>query len=99
MKTEYLETFCPNCVLRVTGDSDEGGADGSGRWRQPYVEIHLFSAHRCIDANDPQTKVRRVVAALRTEPLPWLEFYSAEEVNAFMATLARARDTAFPAHA
>jgi len=55
----------------------------------------LFSVHRCIDANAWQSKIERLRAALRSEPLPWLEFYARDELDAFIAELLRARDTAF----
>jgi hypothetical protein len=93
--TEYVETFCSNCVLRVTGDPNAEGADGQGHWQQPFVEVQLISVHRCIDGNSRQSKLRRVRAALRSEPLPWLEFYAREELDAFIAGLVRARDAAF----
>ncbi len=95
MQTAYVETFCSNCVLRVTAGPNLEGADGEGNWQCPYVEVQLFSVHRCLAANTPQRKLDRVIAALRTEPLPWLEFYTREELDAFIASLERARDTAF----
>jgi len=88
----YLTTLCSECVLRIrAGDT----FDDPEFPPFPYVELSMLSTHATFAHNSLRGKLRRLRAALRDEPEPWLEFYSREELQEFVDALTEAGEAAF----
>jgi hypothetical protein len=92
---KLLTTACWSCVIDVTG------------WREPdntnwpecgWINLGLISNHDFRDFQSWRGKVRRILAVLRGETYPFLEFYCREDVDALTAALQEAADAVLPSN-
>src|SRR5437868_5631266 len=90
---KLLRTPCWSCVIDIVGWREPTETD----WPQGgWINVGLISNHHFARFRSWRAKLRRIAYALRGETCPFLEFYSHEDVAAFVAALQEAADTVLP---
>jgi hypothetical protein len=90
---KLLTTPCWSCVIDVVGWREP---DNTGWPQRGCINIGLISNHDFQQFNSWRGKVRRILAVLRGETYPFLEFNCREDVDAFSVALREAADAVFP---
>lgn len=90
---KLLTTPCWSSVIDVIGWREPENTE----WpQQGWINIGLISNDDFQQFNSWRGKFRRILAVLYGETYPFLEFYSREDVDAFMVALREAANAVLP---